>query len=697
MRRHGMAKTRSKFVLCLLLSVLLIFSAIVFHGIVPHLALAQRVRQLQSLNERLHENVGQLLASKVGGTVTAAGEEGKRGASEELGGTADLASAKISRCETIHIGFVAAGYNASRSVATVLKSILFYRHNPLHLHFVSDAPARHILSTLLLTWQLPAVSFSFYKSEALTTNVSWIPTFHYSGVYGLMKLTLPDILPTSVECIIMLDTDVMLNADIALLWQFFEAIRTQRKLFGIVENQSNWYLGNLWNERHPWPALGRGFNTGVVLLNLQTMRKSGWYRLWSTVARKIKSPTALADQDVVNAVIKEYPDTHYVLPCAWNVQLSDNALSEFCYQAAEDFKIIHWNSPKKAKVENAHGPYFRALYQTFIEYNGNLLRHELLSCKSNQGIEVVASEMHGPCQIFRKEAQIQHRTFLFFLGASYFPTSDNDVTLVSQLSIDRLSMLDPLCHHWAGPISLSVYASDVETLRLLDYYHSSSCLQKRHNVAIHIVYTDGQFYPVNYLRNVAIENVRTPYILLSDIDFLPMFELYGYLQEAARVLGSPMRAFIVPAFETHLYKFDFPANKTALLRMLDSQSLYTFRYHEWPKGHAPTNYAHWRTASTPYRVNWASDFEPYVMVSASNSLPKYDTRFVGFGWNKVSHIMELHHAGYEFVVLPNAFIIHMPHSPSLDISQFRSSSHYRDCLQVLKKEFQEDIRTKYNS
>lgn len=63
------------------------------------------------------------------------------------------------------------------------------------------------------------------------------------------------------------------------------------------------------------------------------------------------------------------------------------------------------------------------------------------------------------------------------------------------------------------------------------------------------------------------------------------------------------------------------------------------RYHVWPKGHAPTDYAKWRTATVPYRVAWQPDFEPYVVVR--RDCPRYDQRFVGFGWNKVSHIMEL--------------------------------------------------------
>jgi hypothetical protein len=32
---------------------------------------------------------------------------------------------------------------------------------------------------------------------------------------------------------------------------------------------------------------------------------------------------------------------------------------------------------------------------------------------------------------------------------------------------------------------------------------------------------------------------------------------------------------------------------------------------------------------------------------------------------------------YKFVVLPNAFIIHMPHAPSLEITKFRNSALYR--------------------
>lgn len=74
-------------------------------------------------------------------------------------------------------------------------------------------------------------------------------------------------------------------------------------------------------------------------------------------------------------------------------------------------------------------------------------------------------------------------------------------------------------------------------------------------------------------------------------------------------------------------------------------------------------------------MKWEPDFEPYVVVR--KDVPEYDSRFMGFGWNKVSHIMELEANGYEFVVLPNTFIVHKPHSPSYDIAKFRKSPVYR--------------------
>ncbi|KAM5289269.1 xylosyl- and glucuronyltransferase LARGE1 isoform 3-T3 [Ctenodactylus gundi] len=436
------------------------------------------------------------------------------------------------------------------------------------------------------------------------SEVSWIPNKHYSGIYGLMKLVLTKTLPASLERVIVLDTDITFATDIAELWAVFHKFKGQQVL-GLVENQSDWYLGNLWKNHRPWPALGRGYNTGVILLLLDKLRKMKWEQMWRlTAERELMGmlSTSLADQDIFNAVIKQNPFLVYQLPCFWNVQLSDHTRSEQCYRDVSDLKL------------------------------------------QKQLSELDEDDL---CYEFRRERFTVHRTHLYFLHYEYEPVADNtDVTLVAQLSMDRLQMLEAICKHWEGPISLALYLSDAEAQQFLRYAQGSEVLMSRHNVGYHIVYKEGQFYPVNLLRNVAMKHISTPYMFLSDIDFLPMYGLYEYL-----------------------------------------------RYHVWTKGHAPTNFAKWRTATTPYRVEWEADFEPYVVVR--RDCPEYDRRFVGFGWNKVAHIMELDAQEYEFTVLPNAYMIHMPHAPSFDITKFRSNKQYRICLKTLKEEFQQDMSRRY--
>lgn len=51
----------------------------------------------------------------------------------------------------------------------------------------------------------------------------------------------------------------------------------------------------------------------------------------------------------------------------------------------------------------------------------------------------------------------------------------------------------------------------------------------------------------------------------------------------------------------------------------------------------------------------------YLLVQKVDSLPLYDERFVGYGWNKVQWIEHLRYIGYRFYVFNSGFIIHCPH------------------------------------
>lgn len=442
------------------------------------------------------------------------------------------------------------------------------------------------------------------------------------------------------------------------------------------------------------------------------MRKQDWSALWRLIAERYLARyerVVLADQDVFNAVLLHHDEWLFLVPCVWNVQLGENSKSaELCER--QDLKVIHWNRPNKDGIAvGRHGEFAQQLFQMFVEFDGHLLR-PIWRCgnfnaSSNPSKSTEPSKSSSSnddaCHEFRHAMHTRYRTHLYYLDYYQAAAESDVVTLAAQLSIDRLQMLEPICERWSGPISVALYMTDAEAWQLLNYVRNSAVLSSRHDIAYHIVYRDGSLYPVNFLRNVALDAVKTPYAFLSDIDFLPMPSLYPTVCKWIRTITTAAEeqqlALVVPAFETQRYKLKFPTNKSDLLELLASGDVLPFRQDVWPRGHSPTNYSRWRDAGgdeSSYRVQWQPDYEPYVVVRSA-AVPRYDRRFLGFGWNKVSHSMELAVRGYEFRVVPDAFIVHMPHAPSFEIARYRANRSYRLCLGMLKQEFIRHLAKRY--
>lgn len=85
-----------------------------------------------------------------------------------------------------------------------------------------------------------------------------------------------------------------------------------------------------------------------------------------------------------------------------------------------------------------------------------------------------------------------YRTHPYYLEYTVKEIEDeHDITLVAQLSIDRLHMVESLCNQWEGPVSLALYLSDTEADQFVKFAQSSAILQNRKNVGYHIVYREG--------------------------------------------------------------------------------------------------------------------------------------------------------------------------------------------------------------
>lgn len=96
-------------------------------------------------------------------------------------------------------------------------------------------------------------------------------------------------------------------ADIGEIWSLWRRFNGTQAL-GLVENQSDWYLGKLWKGQQPWPALGRGFNSGLILMDLAKLRSFTWMAFWRSIA-ELHLPqlgfTSLADQVRRSWLIRE--------------------------------------------------------------------------------------------------------------------------------------------------------------------------------------------------------------------------------------------------------------------------------------------------------------------------------------------------------------------------------------------------------
>lgn len=622
--------------------------------------------------------------------------------------------------EIIHLAIVCGGYSSTRGLYVLLKSILFHRTDVIHLHLFVDNISHRILQELLSSWLVDDLEVTFYNLTRYEKEVSWITNSHYSHRYGLMKLELISILADdeNLKKVIILDTDMLVLGNIKYVWNEFKKFPTshrerQRPIFGMVENQSDWYLGygstHLKFRWDVWPALGRGFNSGTILVDLESLRNDmNWRLIWRQEAdiqlASLRS-TTLADQDIFNSIFKSRSWLVHKLPCTLNLQLNDHSRLDKLCEISARFRILHWNSPRKLESTNPSARLLKNWYISFRNWDAKLLETNKPQNHTEQsGTESIESWLHRDeareyCDKMRPRLNDKLRVYPYFMDLD-FEASEWDVTYVVHLSMDRLQVLHELAHNWQGPISAAIYLHEQETDLLMSFLEASNNLSMRKNIGYHLVFRDHGFsYPINRMRNVALNHTLTPYVFLCDIDFLPSFGLHDYLKESISEIEKGhstkmlKKALIVPAFESKEYKFNFPKDKQELKTQLNLGEVSAFRERIWPAGHRQTDFDRWKSSSDVYEVEWSRDFEPFIVTS--RDVPRFDERFIGFGWNKVEHITQLAALGYKFLVVPEAFMIHKIHPPSFDIMTYRESIFYKICVRELRKAFLEELRTKY--
>ena len=251
------------------------------------------------------------------------------------------------------------------------------------------------------------------------------------------------------------------------------------------------------------------------------------------------------------------------------------------------------------------------------------------------------------------------------------------ITMVTVFTADRFSIFERLVSQWHSRLTAVFYGSVSEILALPNIIRNSTVLMGDAGkyVTFHVVYRDTcghlenvteEYIPINYLRNIGLNETSTPYVFYNDVDLIPIPNLPQILEkhlirEAKKLdlLHLRRQALVVPALEAMTILDEwFPNNKFEASWMMEHFLPTITGYkdlHGWKAGHRPTDYKKWQSATKPYEVSYRDRWEPYVVL-ATTSAPLYNLKFVERVYDKVHYALGLQTKGFNFLVLHNAFI-----------------------------------------
>ncbi|KAF8571135.1 hypothetical protein P879_03083 [Paragonimus westermani] len=202
--------------------------------------------------------------------------------------------------------------------------------NPLRLHWLTSLDARVWFEDILSRWQPADMEFHLYEFESYLKYIGSIPVNHYAGISALGKLIVPYVIPTSIDKIIVVDVDTIWNHDIIDLWRQFDQFKREQAI-GAVCEQVRYCPQSCPSNATYLPYFG--INSGMMLMNLTELRRINWWFLWQKEVLKEINETGylpVADQQVINQIIRQNPALYHSLPCEWNIQVHLSSGMDCC-------------------------------------------------------------------------------------------------------------------------------------------------------------------------------------------------------------------------------------------------------------------------------------------------------------------------------------------------------------------------------
>ncbi|CAH8602949.1 unnamed protein product [Schistosoma margrebowiei] len=256
-------------------------------------------------------------------------------------------------------------------------------------HFlITTISSNSQLLNLMNTWKIRNMEYHFYSCGDYLADFWWIQSRHPSGAKPFLKLMIATILPPTINKVIVLDIDILLNTDIIELWNHFDYFEETQSI-GIGLEQNPYFQKVMTKLDSNWK--GYGYNNGVLLLHLSKIRSTNWNHLWMYKTKRAHAKQGYlttGEQDIINLILFEFNYFLYEIPCEWNIQLSDGSDEQRCPVSwltyaelkkrnyttiVKQPKLIHINHHKKP--DDVKAKYIRTEY---IDQSDVILKRKLI-------------------------------------------------------------------------------------------------------------------------------------------------------------------------------------------------------------------------------------------------------------------------------------------------------------------------------
>ncbi len=188
--------------------------------------------------------------------------------------------------------------------------------------------------------------------------------FSHISLATYYRLMLPEVLPVTLDKILYLDCDIIVNGRIESLWNI------DLKYYTIGAVEDNIVISSEAPRRLGYPVQSSYFNAGVMLMNLSLMRDIQFTKNAFVYIEQHLKEIVYHDQDILNVLLY---DQKLFLPIKWNVMecfLFRRPLIHFRYkkelrEAQIAPSIIHFTGKLKPWIKECDHPY-RDLYYKYL-------------------------------------------------------------------------------------------------------------------------------------------------------------------------------------------------------------------------------------------------------------------------------------------------------------------------------------------